>query len=56
MPKNFGMPVRGTFTFSDLPPGKYRVLVELTQSDHGPRLKNHPRDWPSMDLIYIQLN
>lgn len=56
MPQNFKMPDRGKFTLKDLPPGIYRVLVELTQDDHGPRIKFHPRDWPSLDVIYITLN
>lgn len=55
MPENFKMPDRGNFTLNDLPGGEYRVLVELTQHDHGPRVKFHPRDWPSLDVIYITL-
>ena len=59
MPQNFLMPQRfenknsGTIEMPGLPAGKYRVLVELTADDHTARVKHHPRDWPSIDMISV---
>ncbi|MGC2781412.1 MAG: hypothetical protein WA418_37820 [Bradyrhizobium sp.] len=59
MPQNFMMPQRfenknsGTIAMPGLPAGKYKLLVELVADDHTPRVKHHPRDWPSLDMIDI---
>lgn len=59
MPQNFMMPRRfdnknsGTIAMPGLPAGKYRLLVELVADDHTPRVKHHPRDWPSIDIVNI---
>ena len=59
MPQNFLMPQRldnknsGSIAMPGLPPGKHKVLVELTADDHTARVKRHPRDWPPLDMITI---
>jgi hypothetical protein len=59
MPQNFLMPQQfenknsGTIEMPGLPAGKYRLLVELTADDHTSRVKRHPRDWPSIDLVNV---
>ena len=44
---------RGSFTIKDLPPGRYRLLVELVNYDHSPRLKDHSNDFPPMDMTSV---
>lgn len=53
MVKNFVMPNRASFAVEDVEPGEYRLLVELVQHDHTSRIKHHPRDWPSLDMVTI---
>lgn len=53
MVKSFAMPDAAEFVLRDLPPGTYRILVELVNHDHTPRIKQHPRDWPSIDMITV---
>lgn len=53
MVQSFAMPNKASFALKDVPPGRYRLLVELVRHDHGPRIKNHPRDWPSLDMINL---
>jgi hypothetical protein len=53
MPQNFVMPNKGEFEFTALPKGRYKILIELVAHDHTPRVKKHPRDWPSLDIITI---
>jgi hypothetical protein len=55
MPNKFVMPNRGEFEFPGLPAGRYKLLVELVSHDHTPRVKRHPRDWPSLDIIVIDV-
>lgn len=55
MVKGFKMPNKGEFSLSDVKPGKYRLLVELVQHDHSPRIKHHPRDWPPLDMISVSI-
>jgi hypothetical protein len=59
MPQNFLMPQHfdnknsGTVEMPGLPAGRYRLLVELAADDHTARVKHHPRDWPSIDMISL---
>lgn len=53
MVREFGMPNAAEFSLREVKPGNYRLLVELVAHDHTPRLKRHPRDWPSIDLISL---
>lgn len=53
MVQSFVMPNKASFSLKDVPPGRYRLLVELVRHDHGPRIKNHPRDWPPLDMISL---
>jgi hypothetical protein len=53
MVQAFVMPNAAEFVLHDVKPGTYRLLVELVQHDHTPRIKRHPTDWPSFDMITI---
>jgi hypothetical protein len=53
MVQSFVMPNAAEFVLRDVNPGTYRLLVELVQHDHTPRIKGHPTDWPSFDMITI---
>jgi len=53
MVKSFLMPNKAEFEVTDVKPGTYRLLVELVQHDHTPRIKRHPTDWPSFDMITV---
>ena len=53
MVKVFAMPNKADFVLRDVAPGTYHLLVELVAHDHTPRVKHHPRDWPSIDMVTI---
>jgi len=53
MVTTFEMPNTARFVVKGVKPGTYRLLVELVTHDHTARLKRHPRDWPSIDMITV---
>lgn len=55
MVTSFEMPDTARFVLKGLRPGTYRLLVELVTHDHTPRIKEHPRDWPSIDMITVTI-
>src|ERR1019366_6218158 len=53
MVTSFVMPDKAEFVLHDVKPGTYRLLVDLVNHDHTPRIKHHPRDWPPLDMVTI---